>query len=178
MQDLSAILLHPIRSRITQYLVTHGTATAADLGTFISDVPRTTLYRHLKVLAEHSVITVVAEKRVRGAVERSYALDLKSMGEANSLENTLRNAFGFLMTVYGQWAAYFHRPDPDPGKDKLFLSNLNLLLSDAEFDEFMKELNSLLLKHINNLPEAGRKQRSISILSSPVIEEAEHGTKD
>jgi len=174
MRDLSPILLHPIRSRITQYLAIHKTATAGELASFISDVPRTTLYRHLNVLAEHTVIKVVAENRIRGAVERTYSLDVQSMGEANSLQNTLRNAFGFLMTIYGNWATYFNKPDPDPGKDKLFLSNLNLMLSDAEFDEFIAELNTLLLKHLHNAPDAVRKQRSISIVSSPIMEEIEH----
>lgn len=173
MRDLNPILLHPIRSRIIQYLGIHKTATAGELTSFMSDVPRTTLYRHLNVLAEHTVIKVVAENRVRGAVERTYALDIQSISEANSLQNTLRNAFGFLITIYGNWAAYFDKPYPDPGRDKLFLSNLNLLLSDVEFDAFLVQLNTLLVKHLNNTPETGRKQRSISIVSSPVMDEVE-----
>src|SRR5262245_53006061 len=48
--------------------------TAQQLVRLLPDVPQTTLYRHLNYLADHGVVTVVEEHRVRGTVERVYAI--------------------------------------------------------------------------------------------------------
>lgn len=171
MKDLSQVLLNPIRSRIIQYLSINQTATAGELDSLITDVARTTLYRHLKILAKSNVITVVAEKRVRGSVERTYALNLKTISEENTKENATRNAFGFLMKIYADYERYFNDEHADPTADKIFLGNVNLLLSDAEFDDLIKQINSLFMKHLNNKPDEERKQRSISVINSPCMEE-------
>ena len=167
MRDMNQILLNPIRSRIIQYLATHQRATAGELDSFMNDVPRTTLYRHLNILAEHNIITVVEENRVRGSVERTYALNVKTVQEENTKENATRNAFGFLMKIYGDYERYFSNPNADPAADKIFLSNVALLLSDEEFNELLTDINGILIKHINNEYKKNRKQRSIAFISSP-----------
>jgi DNA-binding transcriptional ArsR family regulator len=171
MQDINQVLLNPIRSRILQFVATHETATAGEIASLMTDVPRTTLYRHLKILTENNVITVVAENRVRGSVERTYALNLKALSDLNTTENALQNAFGFLMKIYGDFAEYFSDSNATPGIDKIFLSNAGLMLSDEEFDEFLSQLSEMLKKHVNNAPDGKRKQRSISFISSPSNEE-------
>ena len=40
----------------------------------LPDIPQATLYRHIAVLADAEVLEVADERRVRGAVERSYRL--------------------------------------------------------------------------------------------------------
>lgn len=40
----------------------------------LSDVPAASLYRHVARLVDGGVLSVVAERRVRGAVERTYVL--------------------------------------------------------------------------------------------------------
>lgn len=171
MQDINQVLLNPIRSRILQYVATHETATAGEIASLMTDVPRTTLYRHLKILTDNNVIAVVDENRVRGSVERTYALNIKTITDINTTENALQNAFGFLMKIYGDFAEYFSDPNSNPGVDRIFLSNSGLLLSDEEFDEFLSQLSELLKKHINNEPDGKRRQRSISFISSPSNEE-------
>lgn len=171
MQDINQVLLNPIRSRILQYVASHETATAGEIASLMTDIPRTTLYRHLKILTDNNVIAVVDENRVRGSVERTYALNLKTITDINTTENALQNAFGFLMKIYGDFAEYFSDPNANPGADRMFLSNSGLLLSDEEFDEFLFQLSELLKKHINNAPDGKRKQRSISFISSPSNEE-------
>lgn len=167
MKDMNQLLLNPIRSRIIQFLAGHQTATAGEMTVFMSDVPKTTLYRHLKILTENNIITVVSEERVRGSVERTYALNIKVISEKNTKENATHNAFGFLMKIYADFERYFNDENANPGVDKVFLSNLTLLLSDEEFDELLGQLNALFKRHLNNAPNQNRKQRSISLISSP-----------
>ena len=174
MKDLSQVLLNPVRSRIIQFLSMNKEATAGELGTFISDVPRTTLYRHLKVLVQHKVIVVVAENRVRGSVERTYSLNVAKLSEENTTENATRNAFGFLMKIYADYENYFSGENVDPNRDKIFLNNVSLLLSDEEFDDLLKEINTLLMARINNEPNENRRQRSLSFISSPCDEEGKN----
>lgn len=171
MKDLNQIILNPIRSRIIQYLAMNQEATAGELNSFITDVPRTTLYRHLNILLENNVIMVVEENRVRGSVERTYSLNIQSYTEENTKENATRNAFGFLMKIYGDFARYFSNDDVKLGLDRVFLSNVTFLLNDMEFDEFVIDINTLFKKYLNNKPGENRKLRSISLISSPCNEE-------
>ncbi len=171
MKDINEVLLNPIRSRIIQYLARNQRATAGDISLFMTDVSKTTLYRHLKMLSKHKIIMVVEENRVRGSVERTYSLNLKTIDEKNTKENALGNAFGFLMKIYGDFDRYFSEENKDLKADKIFLSNVSLLLSDEEFDELFKQINELLAEHLNNVPNEERKQRSLSFISSPCKED-------
>ena len=173
MKEINEVLLNPIRSRIIQYLIRNQSATAGEMLSFMTDVPKTTLYRHLKILSKHKIIMVVKENRVRGSVERTYELNLKTFSEKDTKENALGNAFGFLMKIYGDFDRYFSEENKDPTADKIFLSNVTLLLDDEEFDELFKQINVLLDAHLNNLPNKKRKQRSLSFISSPYKEEKE-----
>jgi DNA-binding transcriptional ArsR family regulator len=169
--DNNALLLNPIRGRIIQHVAVSETVTAGDLAQLMQDVPRTTLYRHLKLLAEHGILSVVAETRVRGSVERTYALSVERLREINSKENTLNNCFGFLMKIYADLARYFADESADPAADKIFLANNTLLLSDEEFDELLADVGNLLRKHLPNQRDGKRRQRILSIISSPSFDE-------
>src|SRR5690349_5071480 len=69
----SHLILHPLRLRLLQTLAGRQ-LTASALGAALPEVPQATLYRHLKALVEGEVLEIVAERPVRGAVERVYAL--------------------------------------------------------------------------------------------------------
>ena len=73
------LLLHPVRLRIVQAFLGdrgahHHDAPAAEL----PDVPAASLYRHVARLVDAGVLAVVAERRVRGALERTYVLRLSA----------------------------------------------------------------------------------------------------
>src|SRR4051794_13059461 len=70
------LLLHPVRLRVVQAFLGDRTLTTTDLRAELPDVAVATLYRHVGVLADAGVLTVVGERKVRGAAERSSRLDL------------------------------------------------------------------------------------------------------
>lgn len=170
MKDMNKILLNPIRMRIIQYLATNKTVTASELVTIMNDIPRTTLYRHINILQESNILTIISENRIRGTVEKVYSLNFSTITSKNTIENAPNNAYGFLMKIYADFEQYFKKADADLGKDKLFLNKTVLLMSDEEYDDFLKELGNLMVKHINNKPSADRKPRNFSVISSPNIE--------
>ena len=67
------LILHPVRLRIVLETAAED-LTAGELGRRLPDIPQATLYRHLTALAEAGVLQVVAERRVRGGVERTFRL--------------------------------------------------------------------------------------------------------
>ena len=84
MADINEIMLNPIRLRIVQELAKTQEMTTSELCRKLPDIPRATLYRHVNLLLENNILTVVSEKRVRGSLERTLALNV---GEINKQNN-------------------------------------------------------------------------------------------
>ena len=68
------LLLHPVRLRIIKAFLGDRALTTSQLAAELDDVPAGSLYRHIARLTKAGVLQVVAERRVRGAVERTYTL--------------------------------------------------------------------------------------------------------
>ena len=68
------LLLHPVRLRIVQAFLGDRALTTSELRTELPDVPAGSLYRHVARLVDGGVLAVVSERRVRGALERTYVL--------------------------------------------------------------------------------------------------------
>lgn len=167
MKNINEIILNPVRMRIIQELSTRESATANELCEKISDVPRTTMYRHIKILIDNKILSVISEEKVRGSLERTIALNIQEITKHNTAENAAENALGFLLNNYSKFHSYFIRENPDPGKDMIFLNNTVLMMNDPEFEEFLNELRQLLLKYSFDVGE-DRKARDLSIISAPV----------
>ena len=166
MKDMNKLLLNPVRMRIIQELSAVKTMTASELCEKISDVPRTTIYRHIKILIEHNILSVISEKKIRGSLERTISLNVSEIKDQNTLENAAHNAFSFFMMTYAKFQKYFNGLNPDPAGDKVFMNNTILMMGDEEYDEFLKELSQLIARY-HNEPGHGRKPRDISVISSP-----------
>jgi Fe2+ or Zn2+ uptake regulation protein len=63
--------LHPVRLRILEAFLGDRKLTTADLRAELPDISAASLYRHIAFLVEGGVLEVVAERRVRGAVEQT-----------------------------------------------------------------------------------------------------------
>ena len=60
--------LNPVRQRILQVLIEKKEASAAQILEVLTDIPRASLYRHIKILADAGVIEAVREVPKRGSV--------------------------------------------------------------------------------------------------------------
>ena len=167
MMNINEVMLNPTRMRIIQELANQPTLTSTQLCQKINDVPRTTMYRYINMLLEHRLLTIVSEKKIRGSIERTLALNISEFQKRNTIENSSQNALGFLLEKYGRFHNYFNRPQPNPAQDKIFLNNTVLMLSDSEFNNFLSELRDLLIRYQYETTKE-RKPRDISIISAPV----------
>jgi DNA-binding transcriptional ArsR family regulator len=172
-KDIYDIMLNSIRMRIVQAVATKKSMSATEICDKINDVPRTTLYRHISILLDANVLMVVDEKKIRGSVERTLALNMDEIAKHNTIENVPQQAFGFLMNTYSKFEKYFNKENFVSANNKIFFNNTVMMMDDQEFDKFLSELQALLLKYHFDGAQ-GRKPRDISIISAPVENEKEN----
>lgn len=168
-EDFSKIIMNPVRMRIIQYLLLHEKGTAAEIGNELSDIPKASLYRHLKVLENADLILVVQENKKRGTIEKVYEINkLNTLGGGKpgtvEIEQLIQ---GMLFCIMGDFRRYFKKKDISPEKDLLALSSSTLLLSDEEFHEFFEKIEVVYSEVLDNKPDGMRKPRRITMISSP-----------
>lgn len=162
---LYELFLHPIRIRIIQLVASSKSMTVSSIADSMEDIPRSTIYRHVKILSDNHALIVVKEEKVRGTYEREYAFNYEMM---NSQENHADEAvFSFLMKLLFDFNDYFKNENVDPVKDQIFLSKNTILLSDEEFENFKEDIYEVVKKYLHFSMKDERKERNISIISSP-----------
>ena len=158
--------MNSTRQRILQVIMTKEEATSGEIGEELPDVPRASLYRHIKVLLDAEVIIVVRETFKRGSIEKTYAMAPQMPYEDTNEEyNSLIQSA--LMGLQGEFYRYFNGENPDPQRDLLTVGSASLVMSDEEMKDFIIAYGELLQKYMPNKPAEGRKVRKITIVVSP-----------
>jgi len=167
------LLLHPVRLRIVQAFLGDRALTTSALKVELADVPPASLYRQVARLVDAGVLQVVAERRVRGTVERTYVLRLSAarMGPdelAKMSADDHRQAFmAFVAGLLGDADRYLARGDIDPVRDGASYRLGALWLDDAEYAEMLRELARVLQPLAANPPAPGRKRRILATVLLP-----------
>jgi hypothetical protein len=177
------LLLHPVRLRIVQAFLGDRALTTSELAAQLSDVAPATLYRQVARLAQAGVLQVVAEQRVRGAVERTYVLRASAAFiapdevAAMSVED-LRQAFmAFVAGLLGDADRYLARDNVDPVRDGATFRLTGLWLDDDEFAALLRGLNRLLVPAAANAPRRGRTRRILATVLLPGEKAGEKAAK-
>ena len=165
--EIAEVVMNPVRQRIFQYFLLHETGTVKALKRALPDVPGASLYRHIKILADHSILIVVGENRIRGTVESVYQLNKDALATEDESGNAVQMS---LLRICASFARYFAGDDVDPKKDMLLLTNCTLLLTDEEFFGFLSEINEIALKYMKAEATEGSKMRQITLISAPTNE--------
>jgi hypothetical protein len=167
------LLIHPVRLRILQAFLGRQ-LTTSQLADELPDLPRAGLYRHVALLADGGVLTVVSERQARGAVERTYALSaeqsrLTTEQMAAFTPDQHLQAFGtFVAALLSTYERYLAQRDAEPVRDGISYSMNAVWLSDAEYAEFLQEVAALMLPRITNGPTADRRRRLIASAFLPL----------
>jgi hypothetical protein len=161
------LLLHPVRLRIVKAFLGDRALTTAQLAAELDDVPAGSLYRHVALLSKAGVLQVVAERRVRGAVERTYALRTLATqiraDEAAAMTAEEHSA-AFMAYVAGMLAdadRYLATGPPDPQRDGADYRVGAMWLTDVEFAEFVRDLAGVLMPRLALAPGEGRRRRMV-----------------
>jgi hypothetical protein len=167
------LLLHPVRLRIIKAFLGERALTTAQLAAELDDVPPGSLYRHVALLAREGVLAVVAERRVRGAVERTYTLRLfaAQMAPDEAAAMTAEeHGQAFMAYVAGMLAdaeRYLAAGQPDPVRDGADYRVGAMWLTDAEFAEFLRDLAAVAQPRLANGPGESRTRRMVYTVFLP-----------
>ncbi len=158
------LLLHPVRLRIVKAFLGDRALTTSQLAAEITDVPAGSLYRHVAKLTRAGVLQVVAERRVRGAVERTYTMrgpaaqiqpdEARAMTAEQHTQAFVAYVAG-LLTDFDRYAA---TAPPDPAGEAGYRAGA-LWLTDAEFAQLLIELQAVFQPRLANPPAPGRRRR-------------------
>ena len=166
--EMVEIVMNPVRQRIFQYFLLHETGTVKELRKALPDIPSASLYRHVKILTDSSVLTVVGENRIRGTVESIYQLNRAALTIEDENGNAVQMS---LLRIGASFAKYFSGGSADPKKDMLLFTSCTLVLTDEEFTHFLSDVNEVALKYMKAEAGAGSKTRQITLISSPTDEQ-------
>jgi DNA-binding transcriptional ArsR family regulator len=170
------LVLHPVRMRLVMTLARRQ-LTAGQLSELLPDVPQATLYHHLGILTRAELLRVVSERRVRGTVEKRYALAEESalLGPADlanaSRDDHLRYFTIFTTTLLADFARYLQQDAPiDLLADGVGYHETPFYLSDEEFAQAAAAVNQALLPYLNNQPAPHRRRRLFATIVIPDTE--------
>ena len=171
--SIAEVVMHPVRLRIIQQLGGRS-LTTAQLRAALPDVTQATLYRHVATLVDSGILSVVEERKVRGAVERTLALgdrmahvgqaELRAMSAAQ-----LRSAFlAFLGDVSADFDRFVNGEDAEL-RDFVGFGRVPLYVDAGDLAAIQAGLSELLAPY---LAERDDGQRRVS-LATVLIPEAE-----
>jgi Helix-turn-helix domain len=159
------LLLHPVRLRIIQAFLGDRALTTGELRAELPDVSPASLYRHVAMLVGAGVLSVAAERRVRGAIERTYVLRVAAatinLDEVERMSHEdHRQAFMALVAgLLGDFDRYLARDNVDVLRDGVGYRIAGLWLDEAENAELARELTRVIQPRLANGPRPGRRRR-------------------
>jgi hypothetical protein len=166
------LLLHPIRLRIIGAFLGDRKLTTADLQAELPDVPPTSLYRHLGHLIDAGVLDVVAERRVRGTVERTYVLRAAPPVSRDDLaswtaDDHRRAFYAFAAALLTDFDRYLDQEHIDLWRDGTAYRMAGLWMTDEELNELTSGFLSLLQPYLNNPATPDRRRRILRTIVLP-----------
>ncbi len=167
------LLLHPVRLRILQAFLGDRALTTAGLRSELPDVPPASLYRHVARLVDAGVLSIVSQRRVRGALERTYVLRVAAGSinldelERMSREDHRQAFMAFVAGLLGDFDRYLSREDIDLLRDGVGFRMAGIWLDDAELADLLRELTRVIQPRLANAPRAGRRRRILGSVLLP-----------
>lgn len=163
--DKVKLMLNPARLRILQYFRLHGSVRTSDIVEYMSDTPRATVYHHVKILEDNKMIKVVKENRIRGAVEKVYALQENAFSMEADTSVALSTAFH--IGLMQEMNDYLSSKEQDCKKDKVLFTTALLYMTDHEYDQLLEQMGDLMKPYIDKRSEPNLRMRKLSLISSP-----------
>ena len=139
------------------------------------DVPKSSIYRHLKLLLEGGLIAVMETRPINGIEEKVYALiaaprvsDPADMAGL-SHEEHLHYFTAFVTELLQSYMLYLEQtPQVDMGADRVGYTTVQFYATPEEVDAFSLALNTALLPLLRHGPGDGRALRKLAVVTHPL----------
>jgi DNA-binding transcriptional ArsR family regulator len=174
------LVLHPVRLRIILAFARGRRLTPQQVAAVLPDVPQATLYRQIERLYRGGALAIADERRIRGAVERTYVL--AEGGASVSPEDLAKSSrddhvgyfTAFAAGLIAQFQQYLERSEIDLLKDGVGYRQVVLNLTDEELMEMAHALNASVGRFLAHEPGPGRKRRLLATVLFPLDDSPEH----
>ena len=168
------LILHPVRLRIILAFGGGRRLAPQQVAALLADVPQATLYRQIERLFHGGVLAIAGEKRIRGAVERTYvlaeggaALSPEDLAKA-SRDDQIGYFTAFAAGLIAQFDQYLESADIDFSRDGVGYRQLVLHLTDKEFADMVAALNAAIGPFLAYGSRPGRKRRAFATVLMPL----------
>ena len=167
MTEFEKLLRNPAVFRIMQVVAASRTATTSEIADAIPDISRASVYRYCKRMADYDMLETVAEEKIRGQTQRTYALKKVTIAGDDSTNDYMSAALLLLREVHKKYEVYFAGNNFDTHRDKLFMVSPDLNLDDSTYNELCDRLKALLLEYADVKPLPGSRIRNLYLMSAP-----------
>lgn len=167
------LLLHPVRLRVVKAFLGDRALTTSQLAAELDDVPAGSLYRHVALLTKAGILQVVAERPVRGTVERTYTLRMAAAqiqpneARAMTLDDHAQAFVAYIAGLMGDFDRYLASGPADPVADGATYRVAAMWLSDGEFAELAREMIAVIAPRLANPPAPDRRRRMLYTVVLP-----------
>lgn len=166
------LIMHPVRLRIVRALLIKP-QTTQELAEQLTDVPVSSLYRHLKLLLDGELIGVAETNIVQGIQEKVYELvQMPRLGREEmaevSAEDHLRY-FTTFMAILLQGFADYLETGPDFGSDVVGYSEVELWATPEQFNTLTQKLNAAVMPLLRQEKDDGRKRYKLATVVFPTV---------
>lgn len=178
MSNKVEILMHPVRIKICQALLRNKEEglTPLEMVKILKDVPQATLYRHIQVMVDSGIVSVVSEKKVKSVSEKYYALnedEIRIDGEEwgrVSIEEKLDYISYYQLLLMTQYQSYLENLEQQNGKeDRSTFSVVDLKIDEEQFRQFQNEINELMIKYYHT--KSNEKDAPVRTIAITIIPE-------
>jgi DNA-binding transcriptional ArsR family regulator len=170
------LIIHPVRLRILQ-AVGSERLTTQDLADRLADIPKSSIYRHIKLLLDGGYLAVSDTRPVRGVLEKVYAIAQRPhIGPEDvgnlSAEQHLQYFNVFLMTLQQAFGSYLVQAEQggaiDFVADRAGYTEVSFHASQDELDQFVGTVNQALMSLLQNKAAPDRRRQTFSTITHPV----------
>jgi DNA-binding transcriptional ArsR family regulator len=178
-------IFHPVRIRIVQALFGNRRLTAQQFLQAIGGSSIATLYRHLNLLVQAEIITVVEKRPVRGTLEKVYGIahekavlfqpeELREI----SPQDQLRHFNTLVGTLLNDFNRYINQDSFDRHEDGVIIRQTSLSLTDKEARELREVIRDAIKPYFDREPDPEHKRRILTTILLPIIENPTDNTKE
>jgi DNA-binding transcriptional ArsR family regulator len=167
------LILHPARFQIMQAL-SGQELTTQEIAGLVPSVPKSSIYRHLRILLEANLVEIATTQRVRGVEEKVYRLVQRPyVGPADmaglSKEEHLRHFTAYVTTLMQGFADYLEASgELDPLADRTGYTEAIIYVNTKELDTLGESLNEAIHPFLGNGPGKDRHKHKLALITHPV----------
>ena len=172
-ERLLSYMSDPVKAKLILEINKQQQATAKQLAEICSGIPQATLYRHLKRMLSDGILKVVSENRIRGTVEKVYAIgidpgdDIEKMLRENDGEMYFQIITQQLLGILQEFQEYSTRAAIDILHDGSGILVTPVYATTEELTQAIIKINEVMASLYQNPADGERSLHNICIVTTP-----------